>query len=106
MQRQLGFGKGDKCVNLTPTEWAKGYTFYAFKVTDGPIGSGTEGPRSRSTTGPLRLEVGFSAPQNTNIKVIILFQNLGVLEFDAIKNVVVSWADCTLLRLIVCSDRL
>ena len=90
MQRQLGFGKGDKCVNLTPTEWANGYTIYAFKVTDGPIGSGTEGPRSRSTTGSIRLEVGFSAPQNTNIKVIILSQNLGVLEFDAFKNVVVS----------------
>ena len=90
MQRQLGFGKGDKCVNLTPTEWANGYTIYAFKVTDGPIGSGTEGPRSLSTTGSIRLEVGFSAPQHTNIKVIILSQNLGVLEFDAFKNVVVS----------------
>ena len=90
MQRQLGFGKGDKCVNFTPTEWANGYTIYAFKFTDRPIGSGTEGPRSRSTTGSSRLEVGFSAPQNTNIKVIILSQNLGVLEFDAFKNVVVS----------------
>ena len=90
MQRQLGFGKGDKCVILTPTEWTNGYTIYAFKVTDKPIGSGTEGPRSRLTTGSIRLEVGVSAPQNTNIKVIILSQNLGELEFDAFKNVVVS----------------
>ena len=59
MQRQLGFGKGDKCVHLTPTERANGYTIYAFKVIDCQIGSGTEGPRSRSTTGSLRLEVGF-----------------------------------------------
>ena len=31
MQKQLDFGKFDKCVNLTPTEWANGYTIYAFK---------------------------------------------------------------------------
>jgi len=90
MQTQLGFGKGDKCVSLTPTEWAEGYTIYAFKITDGPIGSGTEGPRSRSTTGAVRLEVGFAAAQNTNIKVIVLSQSLGVLEFDEFKNVVIS----------------
>ena len=90
MQRELGFGKGDKCVNLTPTEWATGYTIYAFHITDGPIGSGTDGPRSRSTTGSIRLEVGFAAVQNTNIKVIILSQSLGLLEFDEFKNVVVS----------------
>ena len=90
MQRQLGFGKGDKCVHLTPTESANDYIIYAFKVTDGAIGSDTEGPRSRSTTGSFRFEVYFSAPQNTNIKVIILSQNLNVLEFDAFQNVVVS----------------
>ena len=90
MQRQLGFGKSDKCVNVTHTEWANGYTIYAFKVIEGLIGNGTEGPRSRSTTGSIRLEVGFSAAQNPNIKVIILYQNLGVLEFDSFKNVVVS----------------
>jgi len=90
MQTQLGFGKGDKCVSLTPTKWAEGYTIYAFQITDGPIGSGTEGPRSRSTTGAVRLEVGFAAAQNTNIKVIVLSQSLGVLEFDEFKNVVIS----------------
>jgi len=90
MQSQLGFGKNDKCVVITPTEWATGYTIYAFKITDGPIGSGTEGPRYRSTTGSVRLEIGFAAPQNTNIKVIVLSQNLGVLQFDEFKNVVIS----------------
>ena len=89
MQKQLGFGKGDKCVNLTRTEWANGYTLYAFKLTDGPIGSGTIGLRSRSTTGSIRLEVCFVAPQNTNITGIILSQNLGVLVFDALTKVVV-----------------
>ena len=42
MQRQLGFGNGDRCVHLTPTEWTNGYTIYAFKVTDCLIGSGTK----------------------------------------------------------------
>ena len=89
-QEQLGFDKGDKCVTLTPTEWATGYTLYAFKVTDGPIGSGTEGPRSRSNTGSIRLEIGFAAGVNHNIKVIILSQSLGLLEFDEFKNVIIS----------------
>ena len=89
-QNQLGFGKGDKCVNLTPIEWSDGFTIYAFKITDGPIGSGTEGPRSKSTTGSVRLEIGFSAAQNRNIKVIVLYQMLGVLEFDQFRNVIIS----------------
>jgi len=90
MQCQLGFGKGDKCVSLTPAEWANGYTIYAFKITDGPIGSGTEGPRSRATTGSLRLEIRFAAPQASNIKVIVYSQSLGVLEIDEFKNIVVT----------------
>ena len=90
MQKQLGFAKGDKCGNETPTEWANNYTIYAFNVTKEPIGSGTEGPRSRSTTGFIRLEVGYAESQNTNIKVLLLFQNRRVLKCDAFKNVVVS----------------
>ena len=89
-QEQLGYDKGDKCVSLTPTEWANGFTLYSFKITDGPVGSGTEGPRSKSTTGSIRLEVGFSSAQATNIKVIVLYQMLGVLEFDQFRNVIVS----------------
>ena len=89
MQDQLGFRKGDKCVNLTPSEWADGYTIYAFKITDGPIGSGNEGPRSRSNTGSLRLDIGFAAGQ-VAIKVIVLSQSLGVIEIDEFKNIVVT----------------
>ena len=89
-QDQHRFGKGDKCVNLTPTEWSDGFTIYAFKITDGPVGPGTEGPRSKSTTGSIRLEIGFSAAKNRNIKVIVLYQMLGVLEFDQFRNVIIS----------------
>ena len=66
-QEQLGFDKEDKCVNLTPVEWADEYSLFGFKITDGPICSGTEGPCSRFTTGFIRLEIGYSAVQNTNI---------------------------------------
>ena len=44
MQEQLGFHKGDKCVALTPYEWSHGFTLYTFKITDGPVSSGVEGP--------------------------------------------------------------
>jgi hypothetical protein len=89
-QDQLGFGKGDKSVNNSPTECSTGYTLYSFKITDGPVGPGTEGPSSKSTTGSFRLEIGFSAAQNHNIKVIVLYQMLGVLEFDQFRNVIIS----------------
>ena len=58
---QLKLNKGDKCVALTPYEWANGYTLYAFQTTDGPIGSGAHAPRSAISTGKLRLSIGFSA---------------------------------------------
>ena len=67
----------EKSISLTPSEWANGYTLYAFKITDVPIGSGTYGPRSKSTTGSARLEVLFAAPLNENIKVIVYYQSPG-----------------------------
>ena len=68
---------GDRSISLTPSEWVNGYTLYAFKITDGPIESGTSGPRSKSTTGSARLEVSFAAPVNENIKVIVYYQMSG-----------------------------
>ena len=79
---QLDCESGDNCISLTSSEWATGYTLYAFKNTDGPIKPGTYGPRSKSATGSVRLEVSFAAARNENIKVILLYQMLGRLEFD------------------------
>ena len=76
---QLDCDSGDKCISLTPLEWATKYTLYAFKITDGPIGPGTYGLRSKSATGSMRLEVSFAAAQKENIKVILLYQMLGRL---------------------------
>ena len=79
---QLDCDSGVKCISLTPSDWATGYTLYAFKITDGHLGPGTYGSRSKSATGSVRLEMAFAAAQNENIKVILLYQMLGRLEFD------------------------
>ena len=55
-QEQLNFDQGDRCVNISPEEWADVFNLYLFKITDGPIGSGTVGPRSHSETGSAPLE--------------------------------------------------
>ena len=80
---------GGKSVNLSPTEWDNGYTLYAFKITDGPIGPGTYDPRSKSATGSARLEISFAAGVNENIKVIVYYQMVGRIEFDQHKAVMV-----------------
>ena len=72
-----------------------------FKITDGPIGPGTYGPRSKSATGSARLEISFSAAVNENIKVIIYYQMLIRIEFDKFNAVIallVSKVDFTLER--------
>ena len=79
---------GDRCINLTPEQWANGYNMYAFKCTEGPIGPGTVGPRSRSDTGSVTLEFDFETPPAANLKLIIMSQSLGVMEIDQYHNVI------------------
>ena len=86
---QLGYNKGSDCLDITPGEWATGFNLYVFKITDGPIGSGTESPRSRALSGTARLDIDFAAPTVNVIKVIILSQSLGLIEIDEFTNVVV-----------------
>ena len=80
---------GDKSISLTPSECAYGYTLYAFKITDSPIGSGTYAQRSKSTTESARLEVSFAALVNENIKVIVNYLMPDMIEFDQFKAVLV-----------------
>ena len=87
--QELECDTGDKSVSITPFEWANEYTLYAFKNTDGLIGPGTYGPRSKSATGSARLEISFAAAVNENIKVIIYYQMLGRIEFDKFHAVIV-----------------
>jgi hypothetical protein len=85
---QLKLDKGDKCIALTPDEWANGYTLYSFQITDGPIGSGAHSPRSAISTGKMRLSIGFSQANTASIKVILLSQSVGFLDFNQYHNVV------------------
>ena len=71
-------------------EWSHGFTLYTFKITDGPVGSGVDGMRSKFATGSARLEIGFSAAQNTNINAVVMYQMLGVIEIDQFFNIIVS----------------
>ena len=87
--QELKCDTGDKNISLTPSEWANGHMLYAFKITDGPIGSGTNCPRSKSATGSCRLEVSFAAPMNENIKVIVYYQMPGRIEFEQFNTVLV-----------------
>ena len=90
--QKLDCDTGDKSVSLTPSEWANKYTLYVFKINDGSIGLGTYGLQSKSATGPARLEVSFAAAVNEKIKVVLLYQMLGRLEFDLFNAVLVLWA--------------
>ena len=86
---QLNCDSGDKCISLTPSDWATGYTLYAVKINDAQIGLGIYGPRSKSATGSMRIKVSFAVAKNENIKVILLYQMLGRLECDEFQNVIV-----------------
>ena len=81
-QKQLAFDQGDCCVNISPEEWADGFNLYSFKITNGPIGSGTVSPRSHSETGSARLEFDFETAPHGNLKLIIMYQMLGIFVFD------------------------
>ena len=86
----MGYDTGDKCVQLTPHEWAHGYTLSSFKLTPGPIGSGVAGPRSHFTVGNVRLELSFAQPTPANLKIILMYQTPSVLEIDLWNNVVLT----------------
>ena len=88
-RQELDCDTGDKCVSYTPFEWANGHMLYALKITDGPIGQSTYGPRSKSATRSARLEMSFAAAVNKNIKVILLYQMLCRIEFDRFNAVLV-----------------
>ena len=89
-QEQLGFDQSDRCVNISQVEWAHGFNLNSFKITDGPIGNGTVGPRSHSETGLARLEFDFKTAPQGNFKLIIMYQMLGIFEINRWKAIVVS----------------
>ena len=69
---------------------ADDFNHYLFKITDGLIGSNTVGPRLHSETGSARLEFDFETAPQGNLKLIIMYQMLGIYEIDRWKDIVVS----------------
>ena len=89
-QGQLGYDTGDKCVQLTPQQWANGYTLFAFKLIESLIGAGVAGLRSHSKGGNNRLELSFAQPTFANLKLILMYQTPAVFEIDKFNNVVMT----------------
>ena len=88
--KELGYDTGDKCMQISPIEWANGNTLFAFKLTPGPIGSGVAGPRTHARSGNARLELSFAQPTQENIKIILMYQSPAILEVDLFNNVVLT----------------
>ena len=80
----LGYHTGQEMIDLKPEEWANGYTFFAFKLTPGPIGQ----VRSIPKHGSVRLELKFAEPTPRNISAILLAQQPAALEIDKFGNAI------------------
>ena len=80
----LGYDTGPQMIDLNPTEWATGYTFFVFKLTPGPIGQ----VRSLSASGAASLEIKFRTPTTQNLSVLLLSQQAAVLEIDKFGHVI------------------
>ena len=74
----LGYDNGQSSWNLTPTEWANGYTIYVFKTAPGSIGSVKSPPRS----GTMGLELKFSVATTHNINLVLLAEYSALVELD------------------------
>ena len=82
----LNMDIGPCCWDLTPEEWANGYTIWAFKITPGPIGS----VRSLPRTGTIRLEAKFGTATDAILNLVLLSQKPAEIQFDQFKNVMIN----------------
>jgi len=82
----LGIDEGDRSIDLTPEEWASGYTIFGFKITPGPIGA--SGARSIQRSGSLRIEVKFSTPTAININLLLYAEYPNLVEIDRFRNMI------------------
>ncbi len=83
----LNMDIGPTCWDLTPDDWASGFTIWSFKITPGPIGSVRSVPR----TGSIRLEARFGGGGTKKIlNLILLSQRPAEIQFDQYKNVILN----------------
>ena len=82
----LGYDTGQHIFDLTPVEWANGFTIFAFKLTGGPLGTIRAAPR----TGVVRLSLKFSQATARNISAIVMAEQPATLEIDKYHHVVIA----------------
>ena len=81
---ELGYDIGEKMLELAPSEWANGFTFFVFKITPGPIGAAV--PRA----GVANLEIKFASATSTTMSMLCLSQQQATMEIDKFDNVILS----------------
>jgi hypothetical protein len=81
----LGFDVENIGIDLTPTSWAKGFTFFVFKLSPGPL----NGVGSRTRVGNSLLSMTFAAATPVPINCIMFSDYDNVLEIDEQKNVLI-----------------
>jgi len=85
--KSMGDLAGGVAINLTPSEFAEGYTFFPLKLTPGPIK--VHGLKSPSRHGSVRIELKFRNALPRNINVIVLAEFDAYLRIEGAKNVTV-----------------
>ena len=82
----LGYDIGEQMIDITPAEWAAGFTVFVFKVTPGPTGNIRTAPR----TGYINLDVKFANPTQRNISAILLSSRPSAIEIDKYHQVILT----------------
>lgn len=77
---------GNKAIDLTPEEWANGYTMWVFRIAHGPIAPYT--PRAPAPQGTASLELVFDEPPRENMQMICFAQYPCKFEIDANRTVI------------------
>ena len=81
----LGSGWKDAGLDITYSEYAKGYTLFCFDLTPSLLDGNVIEP---IRTGSLRLEVGFAKPLQEPIHAIVYGELDGMIEIDRARQVI------------------
>jgi len=81
----LGFDVDNTAIDLTPSVWANGLTFFVFKLSPGPL----SGIGAASRVGNSILTMSFSSPTAKTINCIMLSEYESMLEINDQRDVTV-----------------
>ena len=86
LNHRLHYNFGNKSVNLTTDEFAKGYTIYVFDLTPHQLSS-CESPE---VSGSIRVEIKFSQATAATINLLCVAEFTGLLQIDFNRHVMIS----------------